>query len=65
MPNNTIDLNNPIEIRTVGMKALRDALGPIGLVKFIQQYDPGYGNFTLERREEPDISLDSLDCYLK
>ena len=60
-----VNLNNPLEIRDVGMKALKDALGPVGMVKFIQQYDLGYGDYTKEKQEEPDLSLDEIDTILR
>ena len=34
-----VDLNNPVDVRNAGMKVLREALGPVGMVKFIQQFD--------------------------
>ena len=37
-----VNINNPMEIRMVGMKALKDALGNVGAVRFLQQYDLGY-----------------------
>ena len=60
-----VNLNNPIDIRTVGIKALQEALGPVGMVKFMQQYDMGYGDYTKEKQEQPDISLDEIDMLLK
>ena len=60
-----VNLSNPIEIRNVGIKALQEALGPIGMVKFMQQYDMGYGDYTKEKQEQPDISLDEIDMLLK
>ena len=60
-----VNLSNPIEIRNVGIKALQEALGPVGMVKFIQQYDMGYGDYTKEKQEQPDISLDEIDILLK
>lgn len=60
-----VNFNNPMEIRSIGMQALKDALGPIGMVRFIQQYDLGYGDYTKERQEEPDIGLDEIDHLLK
>jgi hypothetical protein len=44
-----IATNNMTEIRTTGLKALQEALGPIGMVRFMQQYDSGYGNYTKEK----------------
>ena len=49
----------------IGIKALRNALGPVGTVRFIQQYDMGYGDYTKEKQEKPDISLDEIDDLLK
>lgn len=60
-----INLNNPKEIRMIGIEALRNALGPVGTVRFIQQYDMGYGDYTKEKQEKPDISLDEIDDLLK
>ena len=60
-----VNLNNPIEIRNVGIKALQEALGPVGMVKFMQQYDMGYGDYTKEKQNQPDISLEEIDALLK
>ena len=60
-----VNLSNPVEIRNVGIKALQEALGPVGMVKFIQQYDMGYGDYTKEKQEQQDISLDEIDVLLK
>ena len=60
-----VNLSNPIEIRNVGIKALQEALGPVGMVKFMQQYDMGYGDYTKEKQEQSDISLDEIDMLLK
>lgn len=60
-----VNLNNPVEIRMVGMRALKDALGPVGMVRFMQQYDLGYGDYTVEKQSEPDISIDEIDAMLK
>ena len=60
-----VNLSNPIEIRNVGIKALQEALGPVGMVKFMQQYDMGYGDYTKEKQNQPDISLEGIDALLK
>ena len=60
-----INLSKPVEIRNVGIKALQEALGPVGMVKFMQQYDMGYGDYTREKQEQPDISLDEIDMLLR
>ena len=60
-----VNLSNPIEIRNAGLKALQEALGPVGMVKFMQQYDTGYGDYTKEKQEQPNISLEEIDILLK
>ncbi|MDO4339223.1 MAG: hypothetical protein Q4C91_14255 [Eubacteriales bacterium] len=60
-----VNLNNPIEIRTAGMQALKDALGPVGMVRFIQQYDLGHGDYTREKQDEPDVDLNEIDVMLR
>jgi hypothetical protein len=37
------------QIRLTGLKALSRDLGAIGLVRFLQQYETGYGDYTAER----------------
>lgn len=39
------------EIRMAGWAALTERLGPAGAMRFMMQYDPGYGDYTRERRE--------------
>lgn len=40
---------NPSTIRKLGLEALAKALGPVGMVRFLQQFDAGEGNYTKER----------------
>lgn len=63
--NGNININNPTEVRMIGIQALRDALGPVGTVRCIQQYDMGYGNYTAEKQNAPDTSLEEIDALLK
>lgn len=39
------------EIRTIGFEALLRELGPVGAVRFIQQYESGRGNYTRDRQK--------------
>jgi hypothetical protein len=39
------------EIRTLGLEALRDKLGTVGMVRFIQQFQTGRGDYAKERRK--------------
>ena len=61
----SVNINNPTEVRTVGLKALSDALGPVGMAKFIQQYDSGNGDYTKERLEEPEPTWEEIDALLR
>ena len=40
------------KIRQEGFKALRERLGIVGMIKFIQMYSDGEGDYTKERREK-------------
>lgn len=60
-----VNLSSPIDVRNAGVKALQEALGPVGMVKFMQQYDMGYGDSTKEKQEQPDVSLEEIDRLLK
>ena len=41
---------NPAELRAAGYRALAAALGPIGLARFLRQFDQGNGDYSRERR---------------
>lgn len=41
----------PSNIRKLGLEALAKELGPIGMVRFLQQYEEGSGDYTKEREE--------------
>jgi hypothetical protein len=63
--NSIVDLNNPYEIHEKGIKALINALGTLGMVKFIQQYDRGEGDYTKERHTWLDgLSMEDFDRWL-
>jgi hypothetical protein len=60
-----INLNSIMEIRRIGLQALEEALGPVGMTKFIQQYDNGYGDYTKEKYKHPDLTIEEVDKLLK
>jgi hypothetical protein len=39
----------PEELRRVGIDALVKALGPVGMARFLQQFEPGHGDYTAQR----------------
>ncbi len=52
---------SPNEIKNAGLVALAKALGPVGMARFIQQYDTGAGDYTRERAKWLDqMSLDEI-----
>jgi len=46
-----IKAKTPNEIRKEGIEILSRELGPIEMVKFLQQYDLGEGDYTKERHK--------------
>ena len=51
--NTTLD-----QIRELGVKALINQLGPVGMIRFLQQTETGWGDYTAERYEwlgDPDL----------
>ena len=39
----------PAAIRKLGIEAITKELGPVGMIRFFQQYELGYGDYTKER----------------
>lgn len=39
----------PAIIRKLGIEAIAKELGPVGMIRFFQQYETGYGDYTKER----------------
>lgn len=40
---------SPTVLRKAGLEALSKALGPVGMVRFLQQFELGAGDYTNER----------------
>lgn len=40
---------SPAGIRKAGLEAVAKKLGPLGMVRFLQQFETGRGNYTKER----------------
>ncbi len=57
---------SPNEIRKKGIEALAEALGPVGMIRFLQQFDIGNGNYTEERRKWlDDLTIDDVVTKIK
>ena len=53
------------EIRKEGLEVLAKALGPIGMVRFVQSFDLGRGDYTKERSKWLSESLDDIFKEIK
>ena len=54
------------KIRRDGLKALKDKLGVEGMIKFIQMYSDGKGDYAEERREIlKNLNKEDLRQYLR
>lgn len=53
------------KIRREGLKALKDKLGVEGMIKFIQMYSDGKGNYTEEKKELlKDVTIEDFEKFL-
>jgi len=59
-----IDVENPIEVRKAGLRALNAALGYDAAQAFMAQSFGGAGDYTKERRELPEPSFEELTAQL-
>lgn len=51
----------PLEINRLGYRALVDALGFDGMIRFLRQFEPGQGDYTAERQQRLDqLSLEDI-----
>ena len=52
-------------IQQEGMQALINTLGPVDAIRFIKIYDPGYGDYTNDRKnwlpDDPDEYFKSIE----
>lgn len=61
MMNQTMRIVKVSEIRRLGTEALVKALGPIGMARYLEEYDNGgQGDYTKGKYEEPDYSIDEI-----
>jgi hypothetical protein len=54
------------KIRKEGLKALKDKLGVEGMIKFIQMYSDGEGDYTKDREEIlKDVTIEDFEKFLE
>lgn len=57
---------SPMQIRQLGIEALTQALGSVGTVRFLQQFDTGSGDYTRDRDELlGDTTLEDIFVKIK
>lgn len=62
---NRDQLNNPAYLQRAGIEALEAALGVVGTVRFLQQIEYGYGDYTKERERLLDgDTIDDIKALL-
>ena len=48
------------QIRQIGIEALANKLGPVGMVRFLQQFETGQGDYSVDRHKwltVPDVEM--------
>lgn len=59
--NMTISLKKDSDIRRIGTEALVKALGPIGMARYLEEYDNGgTGDYTVEKYEQQELSIEEI-----
>lgn len=61
MMSQTMNIVKGSEIRRLGTEALVKALGPVGMARYLEEYDNGgNGDYTKEKYEQPDYSVEEI-----
>lgn len=55
-----MDVKSINEIRKLGIDALAEALGPVDMVRFLQSFDLGSGDYTKQRAKWLNQSLEEI-----
>ena len=59
--NETIKLMDYNTIQTNGTEVLLRELGPVGMVRYLEQYDNGgTGDYTKEKYNMPEMTIDQI-----
>jgi hypothetical protein len=64
--NNQVIVKDMGTIRKLGIDALNEKLGPVGMVEFLRQFDSGYGDYTKERHKWLDgLTIEEISNGIK
>jgi len=59
--NLAVNYHDPVNLRMLGMAALKEKLGSVGAVYFIRQFSIGSGNYTVEREAlHADLTFEEI-----
>ena len=53
------------EIRQQGYKALIESLGVVGMLRFIQQFEVGYGDYTTEKYQLEEPTIEDFQQFVR
>lgn len=57
----TIRLMKKNEIMQIGTKALLQALGPMGMARYLEEYDGGgSGDYTVEKYQQKELTINDI-----
>lgn len=57
---------SPMQIRQMGIEALAKAFGSVGMVRFLQQFETGSGDYTRDRDELlKDVTIEDILSQIK
>ena len=56
---------SPVVLRKAGLEAVAKALGPLGLVRFLQQFETGAGDYTKEREWLKGLNVQDIVSEIK
>lgn len=57
----TINLMKASDIKRIGTEALVKALGPLGMARYLEEFDnDGMGDYTREKYEQAEYSIDDI-----
>jgi len=62
--NAAIDYRNPMVLRKMGIEALRKGLGAVGMAYFIRQHEVGEGDYTKEKYELEEYTMEEIEAML-
>lgn len=53
------------EIRQQGYQALIESLGVVGMLRFIQQFEVGYGDYTTEKYQLEEPTIEDFQQFVR